>query len=137
MRELVRLDEAWVPRAESGALYVRPVLFSSDPSIRVKPAERYLFVSSLVPSALFAAPGEALVATVCGCLPGRHRDTRPAGTMLRDSQRTRKLASSDANRSLARRIERRYGRNGGVINVFFVAARRIVTPELPARSFLA
>ena len=38
LRELVRLDAAWVPPADVGALYVRPLLFSTDPSIRVKPA---------------------------------------------------------------------------------------------------
>lgn len=43
LRELVRLDEAWIPPAEVGALYIRPILFSTDPSIRVKPADRYQF----------------------------------------------------------------------------------------------
>ena len=44
LRELVRLDAAWVPPADVGALYVRPLLFSTDPSIRVKPAERCQFL---------------------------------------------------------------------------------------------
>ena len=35
LRELVRLDEAWIPPADVGSLYIRPILFSVDPSIRV------------------------------------------------------------------------------------------------------
>src|SRR5688572_1738556 len=44
LQELVRLDRAWVPPFGQGALYIRPCLFSTDPSVRVKPAERCLFV---------------------------------------------------------------------------------------------
>jgi branched-chain amino acid aminotransferase len=28
LRELVRLDQAWIPPAEVGHLYIRPILFS-------------------------------------------------------------------------------------------------------------
>src|SRR5215471_19137605 len=31
LRELVRFDQAWIPPAGSGALYIRPLLFSVDP----------------------------------------------------------------------------------------------------------
>src|SRR5215831_1881053 len=57
LRELIRLDQAWIPPAETGALYIRPLQFSDDPSIRVKPAESCQFVIFTFPFvAYFSTP---------------------------------------------------------------------------------
>jgi branched-chain amino acid aminotransferase len=37
LHELVRVDQAWIPPADVGALYIRPILFSVDPSILAGP----------------------------------------------------------------------------------------------------
>jgi pimeloyl-ACP methyl ester carboxylesterase len=52
LRELVRIDQAWIPPGDLGAVYTRPILFSVDPSIGVKPAERYRFIIFTFPSYL-------------------------------------------------------------------------------------
>src|ERR1041384_6169216 len=62
LRALIALDHQWVPDAEQGSLYIRPTYFSVDPSIRVKPAEEYLFVVFTCPvGAYFNAPLEVLL----------------------------------------------------------------------------
>src|SRR5215469_9018638 len=81
LRELVRVDQAWIPAADSGALYIRPLLFSTDPSIRVKPADRYQFAIFTFPfGAYFSAPVDALVCErYVRAFPGGTGDTKPAG----------------------------------------------------------
>jgi len=62
LRELIRLDQAWIPPADVGALYIRPILFSVDPSIRVKPADRCQFIIFTFPfGAYFSDPVDVVV----------------------------------------------------------------------------
>lgn len=44
VRELVRLDKAWIPEGEDGALYLRPFMFASETYLGVKPAGEYLYI---------------------------------------------------------------------------------------------
>lgn len=43
LKELIRLDSAWVPDDEGMSLYVRPFLFSSSHFIAARPSEDYMF----------------------------------------------------------------------------------------------
>jgi len=81
LRELVRMDQAWIPPADVGALYIRPILFSVDPSIRVKPADRCRFLILTFPfGAYFSAPVDVLVCErYVRAFPGGTGDTKPAG----------------------------------------------------------
>jgi len=128
LRELVRLDQAWIPPAEMGALYIRPILFSVDPSIRVKPADRYQFVIFTSPfGAYFSAPVDVLVSErYVRAFPGGTGDTKPAGNYaaaLVADQEARSVMWLDAQ-------ERRYVEECGVMNVFFLLGEDVVTPSL-------
>src|SRR5690606_14392873 len=41
IRELVAVDERWVPAAEGSSLYIRPLMFATEPLLDVRPARRY------------------------------------------------------------------------------------------------
>lgn len=41
IRQLVAVDDAWVPAEEGSALYVRPVMFATEPLLNVRPALAY------------------------------------------------------------------------------------------------
>jgi branched-chain amino acid aminotransferase len=43
VRELVRIDKAWIPPDEDGALYLRPFMFASEVYLGVKPAGEYVY----------------------------------------------------------------------------------------------
>ena len=43
LKELIRLDSAWVPEDEGMSLYVRPFIFSSSHFIAARPSEDYMF----------------------------------------------------------------------------------------------
>lgn len=133
LRELVRLDQAWIPPAEQGALYIRPLLFSVDPSLRVKPAERCRFIIFTSPfGAYFSAPVDVLVSErYVRAFPGGTGDTKPAGNYAAGL-----LADQEAHEAGFHSVlwldaqERRYVEECGVMNVFFVVGEDVVTPPL-------
>jgi branched-chain amino acid aminotransferase len=133
LRELVRLDRAWIPPAEAGALYIRPILFSTDPSLRVKPADRYQFMILTFPfGAYFSAPVDVVVNDrYSRAFPGGTGDTKAAGNyaaaLLADQEA--RTAGFDAVFWLDAQ-EHRYVEECGVMNVFFVLGDEIVTPAL-------
>jgi branched-chain amino acid aminotransferase len=44
LKQLVHLDEAWVPAGNGRSLYIRPLYFANDAVIGVKPSENYSFI---------------------------------------------------------------------------------------------
>jgi branched-chain amino acid aminotransferase len=133
LRELVRLDQAWIPPADLGALYIRPILFSVEPSLRVKPADRYQFLIITSPfSAYFSAPVNVMVSDrYIRAFPGGTGETKPAGNyapaLLADQEA--RAAGFDTVLWLDAQ-ERRYVEECGVMNVFFVLGNEVVTPSL-------
>lgn len=133
LRELVRLDEAWIPSADAGALYIRPILFSTDPSIRVKPADQYQFVILTFPfGAYFSAPVDVLVCErYARAFSGGTGDTKPAGNYaaaLLPEKEAREAGLSSVMWLDAQ--EHRYVEECGVMNIFFVIGEEVVTPSL-------
>jgi branched-chain amino acid aminotransferase len=133
LRELVRLDEAWIPPAEVGALYIRPILFSVDPSIRVKPADQCQFLILTFPfGAYFSAPVDVVVCErFVRAFPGGTGDTKPAGNYaagLLADQEAREAGFTSVMWLDAQ--EHRYVEECGVMNVFFVVGEDVVTPRL-------
>ena len=57
LRQLVKLDEDWVPHAPGTSLYIRPVAFACDPDLRVRPSHTYRFFIILSPVAAYYAEG--------------------------------------------------------------------------------
>ena len=47
---LVKLDERWVPSQEGYSLYIRPVMFATDPYLGVKASEKYKFALLTTPT---------------------------------------------------------------------------------------
>src|ERR1700730_311839 len=133
LRELVRLDQAWIPPAEMGALYIRPILFSVDPSIRVKPADRYQFIIFTTPfGAYFSAPIDVLVSECyVRAFPGGTAAPKPAGThsaaLLADQEA--RVAGFNSVMWLDAQ-DRRFVEECGVMNVFFVLCEDVVTPSV-------
>jgi branched-chain amino acid aminotransferase len=133
LRELVRLDRAWIPPAGQGALYIRPLLFSVDPSLRVAPAERCLFVVMTSPfGAYFAEPVDVLVCDrYVRAFPGGTGDVKPAGNYGAALLADREARDAGFGAVLwLDALERSYVEECGVMNVFFVTPDAVVTPEL-------
>jgi len=53
LAELLRLDRDWMPQAENTALYIRPMLFATEPALGVKPAGQCRFCIILSPAGAY------------------------------------------------------------------------------------
>ena len=62
MRQLVELDKNWIPAKKDHSLYIRPVMFSSDAMLGVRPSETYKFLILLSPTGpYYATPMKIMV----------------------------------------------------------------------------
>ena len=55
MRQLIALDKNWIPAKKDHSLYIRPVMFSSDAMLGVRPSETYKFLILLSPTGPYYA----------------------------------------------------------------------------------
>jgi branched-chain amino acid aminotransferase len=133
VRELVRRDEAGVPPHGEGGLYIRPCQFSIDESVRVKPADRFLFVVFTFPYATYYSAPVDLVATerYVRAFPGGTGDVKPGGNYAPTlvAEREAQEAGCQSVLWLDGR-ERRFVEECGVMNVFFVVDDAVITPSL-------
>ena len=133
IKALLREDREWAPPHGQGALYIRPVQFSNDPVIGVRPAERFLFTIFTAPFAsYFKKPVDVLVMDkYVRAFPGGTGDVKPganyAGAMKADREARDQGFDSvlwlDAE-------EHRYVEECGVMNMFAVFKDRVVTAPL-------
>ncbi|MFN2447075.1 MAG: branched-chain amino acid aminotransferase, partial [Vicinamibacterales bacterium] len=133
LEALVDVDRAWVPPNGQGAMYIRPCQFSTDASLRVRPAEQFLFVVITCPfSAYYAAPVDVLVTDrYVRAFPGGTGGVKPAGNYA-----PALVADLEARNVGCQTVmwldgrERQLIEECGVMNVFFVIGDEIVTPPL-------
>jgi branched-chain amino acid aminotransferase len=133
LRELVKLDRDWLPPADRGALYVRPCLFSIDPSVRVKPPSECLFVIFTFPfTDYYRGAVDLLVSEhYVRAFPGGTGDVKPAGNYAPALIAEREAQQAGLHSVLwLDAIERSYIEECGVMNVFFVIGDTVVTPPL-------
>lgn len=50
---LIEIDERWVPAQEGYSLYIRPVMFATDPYLGVKPSDKYTFALLTTPTGTY------------------------------------------------------------------------------------
>ncbi len=55
MKQLIQLDQNWIPNQDGSSLYVRPFMFASDEYIGMRPSEKYKFVVFTCPVAAYYA----------------------------------------------------------------------------------
>lgn len=55
MKQLIQLDQNWIPNQDGSSLYVRPFMFASDEYIGMRPSEKYKFVIFTCPVAAYYA----------------------------------------------------------------------------------
>lgn len=133
LRQLIRVDRSWIPSAGAGALYVRPLLFSTDPSIRVKPAEHFRFLIFSFPYGSYYSAPVDVVATerYVRAFPGGTGDIKSSGNYAAS------LIAEEQARSVGFHCvmwldgrEHSYVEECGVMNVFFVVGDEVITPPL-------
>lgn len=133
LKQLVAIDNKWVPEAEGSSLYIRPLVFASEGRFGVKIADEYIFIIMTGPVPPFyprplnvkvedrysrAARGGTGAAKCAGNYGGAFYATR-----LAQQEGYDQVLWTDLSPEL--HIE-----ESGTMNVFFSIGDRLVTPPL-------
>jgi len=133
LKELVRLDSAWVPEAHGSSLYIRPLMFGADQYIGVRTSERYLFIIMLGPvGSYYGAPVSVWVEEhYCRAERGGVGFAKTAGNYARTLMPADKVRERGYKDILwLDGEEKKYVQEIGAMNVFFVIDDTVVTPEI-------
>lgn len=139
MRQLIRLDENWIPAKEDHSLYIRPFMFSTDETLGVKPSDSYKFMIILSPTGpYYATPmriyvEEQYVRAVPGGIGFAKAAGNYGGSMFPTAQAKLKgydqVLWTDA-------YEHKYVQECGTMNVIFVIGNTAITPDLASGTIL-
>lgn len=133
---LVRLDAGWIPSRRGQALYVRPIIFSDEAQLEVRPSTRFRFLVMTAPVRAYFQDDMAAVS-----LKVEELYTRSAPGGIGAAKTAGNYAASLYPGQLAQRdgyaqvlwldgIEHRYVEEVGAMNIFFRIGEEVVTPEL-------
>lgn len=135
LREVLKVDQSWVPKDENCSLYIRPTLIGTESFLGVRPSKEVLFYILLSPvgsyysggskplkiwveeDALRAAPG-GLGATKAGA---NYAASLQAALLARNKGYSQVLWLDVAKQGIE---------EVGTMNVFFVFKNEVVTPAL-------
>ena len=63
LKELLTLDQAWIPTSEGASLYIRPYMFATDEYVGIKASDNYKFIIFTCPvQAYYSQPVKVKVA---------------------------------------------------------------------------
>ena len=140
MRKLIGLDKEWIPAMKEHSLYIRPVMFSTDTLLGVRPSATYKFMIILSPTGpYYAKPMKILVEEqYTRAAPGGVGFSKNAGnyggSMLAATEAQKKgydqVLWTDA-------FEHKWLQEVGMMNVFFVIDGKAITPSLEEGTILA
>lgn len=136
IKQLVKLEEGWIPTKEGESLYIRPFIFATEKGLGVRPSATYSFYVILSPSGAYYPKGLApvdiyiedeYVRAVRGGMGFAKTGGNYAASIK--AQQIAKTKGYDQVLWLDG-VERRYIEEVGSMNVFFVVDGELITPEL-------
>lgn len=136
LKELLRIDKAWVPSAPETSLYIRPTIIATDPFLGVRASYTYRFFMILSPVGVYYKEGfnpvkiwvtRDHVRAVRGGIgeaktPANYAASLYAGEEAHKNKYTQVLWLDG--------IEQKYIEEVGSMNIFFVIADELITPML-------
>jgi branched-chain amino acid aminotransferase len=132
MEQLIKLDSAWVPSGEGHSLYIRPLLFATDPILGVHAASNYKFVILTGPAgAYYPKPLKVKIEMhYARAIEGGVGYAKTAGNYASSLLPT-KLAQNEGYDQLiwTDAKEHAYIEESGTTNVMFVVNDTLITPS--------
>ncbi len=136
LKELIRLDERWIPNEPGASLYIRPTLIGTESFLGVRPADEALFFIILSPVGAYYAEGldpvriwveTDTIRAATGGLGGIKAGANYASSLLAAKKAKEKGYAQvlwlDA-------VEHRWIEEVGTMNVFFKIGDTVITPPL-------
>lgn len=139
MRQLVALDQNWIPQQGDHSLYIRPFMFSSDELIGVRPSEKYKFMIIMSPTGpYYNAPMRIYVEEhFVRAVPGGVGYAKAAGNYGAAMYATAEAKKKGYDQVLwTDAFEHKYVQECGTMNVFFIIGNTAITPDLAAGTIL-
>lgn len=139
IRELVRMEAAWVPDYPDHSLYIRPFMFATDHYLGVRPSETYRFIVILCPSGpFFLEPQRIHVEQhYVRAVEGGTGFAKVAGNYGASMHPTALARAKGYDQVLwTDPVEHRYVQEVGMMNVLFRIGDTVVTPSLDEGTIL-
>jgi branched-chain amino acid aminotransferase len=133
MRQLIALDRNWIPAKKDHSLYIRPVMFSSDAMLGVRPSETYKFLIILSPTGPYYANAMKIM------VEERYTRAAPGGVGFSKNAGNyggSMLAATEAKKQGYDQVlwtdstEHKWLQEVGMMNVFFIIDNVAITPDL-------
>jgi branched-chain amino acid aminotransferase len=132
VKELVKLDQNWIPNAPDSALYIRPYLFATDEFIGIKPSDNYKFMIFTCPvGQYYAEPLRVKIEEFyTRAAQGGVGRAKTAGNYAASLYPAR-LGQKDGYHQLiwTDAIEHKYIEESGTMNIVFVIDGVIISPS--------
>ena len=134
---LVDIDRGWISDRPGHGLYIRPIVFSAESHLEVRPSNAYRFIVMTCPVGAYFRSGDSGLSLK---VEDRFARTAPHGG-VGEAKTSANYATTFAAGRLARDdgfdqvlwldgSEHRYVEEAGLMNVFFKLGDRVVTPAL-------
>ena len=136
VREVVKVDKNWVPSGAGTSLYIRPLLFSTDPELALHGIHQAMFIIILSPSASYFAEGIKPVKIMLEtedvrAVRGGTGYTKCGGNYAASNRAGDKALEKGYSQVLwLDGVERKYIEEVGAMNVMFKINGTVVTPAL-------
>lgn len=139
MKQLLALEDAWIPSQKDHSMYIRPFMFGSDELLGVAPSSRYRFMILLSPvGPYYAAPMRIYVEEkYVRAVPGGVGFAKTAGNYAASLHPAAVAKSRGYDQVLwTDAFEHKYVQECGTMNVFFVLDGKLITPGLDSGTIL-
>jgi branched-chain amino acid aminotransferase len=135
IRELITLDERWVPAEKGASLYIRPTLIGTQPLLKAVPSQEALFFVILSPAGPYfggrKTPVRIYVETDnVRAAPGGLGATKAGANYVASFQSAIRANQKGFDQVLWLDVNHEGIEEVGTMNVFFVMKGEIVTPAL-------
>jgi branched-chain amino acid aminotransferase len=136
LKELLKIEQDWVPREPETSLYIRPTIFASDPFLGVRASHTYRFFIILSPVGAYYPEGFNPVKILVEkehvrAVPGGTGEAKTLGNYAASLLAGQKAHEAGYTQVLwLDGVERQYIEEVGSMNIFFVIGGELVTPAL-------
>ncbi|MGH8892249.1 MAG: branched-chain amino acid aminotransferase [Actinomycetes bacterium] len=137
VRTLVRADRDWVPTKPGESLYLRPLMFATDPFLGVRPSNTYRYLLFASPAGAYFPGGVRpvsvwLTTEYVRAAPGGTGEAKCAGNYAASLVAQAQAAEQGCDQVVwLDAVEHRYVEEMGGMNLYFVFADgRLLTPAL-------
>lgn len=136
IKQLIKVDEEWIPTEEGTSLYIRPFIIATDAHVGVHPANHLMFIVILSPVGAYYPEGLNPVkiyveSNYVRAVKGGMGFAKTGGNYAASLKAQKEASKIGYSQVLwLDGVERKYIEEVGTMNVFFVIGDEVITPEL-------